>query len=475
MSGTDFFALLPDIIVAGASIVIMLGIALKRTYAGSFAIAFVGLVAAFIALFFTPNGVRIGDLLIIDGYAKFFMGLIIAANLCVLLFSYGYFKGYEENREELFILLLLETLGAMVLTTAVHFASFFLGLELLSVALYALLSYVRFKRTAIESGLKYLVPAAVSSAIFLFGMALIYRETGVMLFSRVASYFANAGAVSPVAYIGLVMIIVGVGFKLALVPFHMWAADVYQGANLPATASIATVSKIGVFAMIYRLFAGMNILQHTTLAWVLTVIAVLSMLGGNWLALRQKNVKRMLAYSSTAHLGYLMLPFMASGKNGTIAAAFYLLAYTVTTLGMFGAMTTLSDSHHEAEDLDDYIGLASRRPGTAVVMVSMLLSVAGIPLTAGFMGKMYLLTSSVGSSLWVLSFALVASSGIGLFYYLKLVAVQFRKPQNAEVGEKRSGGAGVGIALALLTAVVVLLGVYPAVLLNALASIVPHV
>ena len=475
MSGTGFLALLPDVIIAGMSIVIMLGIAVKRSYGFSFWLALIGMVASFVSLFFTPNGIRIGDLLLIDSYAKFFMGLVIVANLCVLLFSYGYFKGYQENREELFILLLLETLGAMVLTTAIHFVSFFLGLELLSVALYALLSYVRFKRTSIESGLKYLVPAAVSSAIFLFGMALIYRETGTMLFSQVASYFANPSVVSPVGYIGLVMIIVGVGFKLALVPFHMWAADVYQGANLPATASIATVSKIGVFAMIYRLFAGMNIVQHTTLAWILTIIAVLSMLGGNWLALRQKNVKRMLAYSSTAHLGYLMLPFMAGGKQGTIAAAFYLLAYSATTLGLFGAMASLSDSTREAEELEDYSGLAYRRPGVAVVMITMLLSVAGIPLTAGFMGKLYLLTSSVGSSLWVLSFALVASSGIGLFYYLKLIAVQFNRGKEAAAGGPRVAGAGTGIALVALTAVVILLGVYPGILLSAISSIVPQV
>lgn len=475
MSGTEFFALLPDIIIAGMSIIVMLGIAAKRSYSVSFFATLIGLIAAFVSLLIIPTGVRIGDLLFVDGYAKFFMGLVILANLCVLLFSYGYLKGYRENREEYFILLLLETLGAMVLTTATHFASFFLGLELLSVSLYALLSYVRLKRTAIESGLKYLVPAAVSSAIFLFGMALIYRETGVMAFSRVAAYFANPGGVSSIAYIGLVMVIVGISFKLALVPFHMWAADVYQGANLPATASIATVSKIGVFAMIYRLFSGMNITDHATLAWILTIIAVLSMLGGNWLALRQRNVKRMLAYSSTAHLGYLMLPFMASGKSGTIAAAFYLLAYSATTLGLFGAMTMLSDSEHDAEELSDYNGLVFRRPGVAVVMITMLLSVAGIPLTAGFMGKLYLLTSSVGSSLWVLSFALVASSGIGLFYYLKLVAVQFGKGEERLPRTKRPAGAGVGITLIFLTAIVIFLGIYPTFLVDALSSIVPQV
>lgn len=474
MSGTEFYALLPDIIIAGMSIVVMVGIAIRRSYNTSFVLSIIAFLAAFVALLVTPARIRVGDLLLIDGYAKFFMGLIVLANLCVLLFSYRYFKGYEENREELFILLLLETLGAMVLTAASHFASFFLGIELVSVSLYALLSYVRFRRTSIEAGLKYLVPAAVASSVFLFGMALIYRETGYLQFSEVERYFAS-GHVSPISYVGIVMIIAGVGFKLALVPFHMWAADVYQGSNLPMTASIATVSKIGVFAMLYRLFAGMNVLNHPTLAWVLTGIAVLSMLGGNWLALRQTNVKRMLAYSSTAHLGYLMLPFLASGKSGTVAAAFYLLAYSATTLGLFGAMTAMSDSKREAEELEDFAGLAFRRPGVAIVMVTMLMSVAGIPLTAGFMGKLYLLTSGVGSSLWVLAITLVASSGIGLFYYLKIVAVQFGKREAAYAGAPmtRAVGAGAGLTLVVLTAVVIFLGVYPTVLVNALSSIVP--
>ncbi len=475
MSGSEFYALLPDIIVAGMSIVIMLGVAFRRSYVGSYVLSLIGMIAAFVALLVSPSGIRIGDLLLIDGYAKFFMGLVLLANLCVLLFSYRYFRGYQENREELFILLLLETLGAMVLAAASHFVSFFLGIELVSVSLYALLSYVRFKRTSIEAGLKYLIPAAVASAVFLFGMALIYRETGYMQFSEVASYFAG-GSVSPVSYVGIVMVISGIAFKLALAPFHMWAADVYQGSNLPVTASIATVSKIGVFAMIYRLFAGMNVVSHPTLAWVLTGIAVLSMLGGNWLALRQTNVKRMLAYSSTAHLGYLMLPFLAAGKSGTVAAAFYLLAYSATSLGLFGTMTALSNPEREAEEVEDFTGLAFKRPGLAIVMVTMLLSIAGIPLTAGFMGKLYLLTSGVGSSLWVLAFVLVASSGIGLFYYLKLVAVQFGEAGPADAnGELRQiVGAGTGVALVVLTAVVIAVGVYPTFLVNALSTIVPQ-
>jgi NADH-quinone oxidoreductase subunit N len=269
-----------------------------------------------------------------------------------------------------------------------------------------------------------------------------------------------------------VLIIVGVGFKLALVPFHMWVADVYQGAGVPITASIATISKIAVFAMIYRLFAGIDLGSHTVVTWILTGIAVLSMLGGNWLGLRQTNVKRMLAYSSTAHLGYLMLPFLAGGTKGAAAAAFYLLAYSATSLGLFGTMSVLSNTDGDAETFDSYRGLAWRRPGLAIVMITMLLSIAGIPLTVGFMGKIYLLTAGVGSSLWLLAIVLVASSGIGLFYYLRLVAVQFSRQGEADA-TRPAAGFPAALVLVVLTAAVIGLGIYPTPLLSAIGSIVP--
>jgi NADH-quinone oxidoreductase subunit N len=242
-----------------------------------------------------------------------------------------------------------------------------------------------------------------------------------------------------------------------------------------------------LFALIYRFFAGIDILSHVTLEWVLTSIAILSMLGGNWLALRQTNVKRMLAYSSTAHLGYLMLPFLVGGRSGVAAAAFYLLAYSATSLGLFGTMSVLSDSTSDAEATEDYRGLAWRRPGLAAVMTTMLLSIAGIPLTIGFMGKIYLLTTGVGSSLWVLAIVLVASSGIGLFYYLRLVAVQFATRADyatrtlAGVGSTavaaidRRIGAVSGFVLVVLTAAVIFFGIYPTPLLNLISAIVPSI
>lgn len=522
MGAPDLLALLPQIIIAAAVVLILVGIAIRRSYLASFLLALLGFAAAFISLFTLPDRAQVGQLLVVDTYARFFIGVILAANGSVLLLSLRYFRGYTENREELFVLLLLESLGAMVLVESSHFASFFLGLELLSVSLYAMLAYVRTRRTSIEAGLKYFVPAAVSSAFLLFGMALLYGETGTMEFAKIgAALTSGVGVLDPgpvttvIMTAGLVMIIVAIGFKLALVPFHMWAADVYQGSAAPVTASIATVSKIAVFALFFRFFAGLDLHASPVVAWVLTIVAVLSMIGGSWLALRQTNVKRMLAYSSTAHLGYLMVPLLVGGVAGASASAFYLVAYSITTIGLFGVVSVLSGTGGEAERLEDYAGLSRRRPLLAVVLTVMLLSIAGIPLTAGFMGKLYLLGVGVGAGRWLLAASLVASSAIGLYYYLRVVAIQFSRastpvlrpdgmerradavrmepaasavraagfaqrggaeeePSPEAITPFASGvGAAAGIILAVASLVVIGLGVFPSPLMLLIGRLVP--
>ena len=282
----------------------------------------------------------------------------------------------------------------MVLATSSHFVSFFLGLEALSVSLYTLIAYERAGRNGIEAGVKYLILAAVSAAFLLFGMALIYAEFGTMEFSRIAGAWSDHGG-SLLALAGLAMILVGVGFKLALAPFHMWTPDVYQGAPAPATAFLATVSKAAVFAVLLRYFAAIGAAESGSLRVALTLIAILSMFAGNLLALMQASVKRILAYSSIAHSGYLLIALLATRDYAPLAASYYLLAYVVTTLGAWGVVTALSSKDGDADSLEDYRGLAWRRPWLSGALTAMLFSLAGIPLTAGFVGKFYLLTAGV--------------------------------------------------------------------------------
>jgi NADH-quinone oxidoreductase subunit N len=259
------------------------------------------------------------------------------------------------------------------------------------------------------------------------------------------------------------MIIVGVGFKLAVVPFHLWTPDVYEGAPAPVTAFVATVSKGSMFALLLRYFTQADVHASSALFLVLSLIAIASMFAGNLLALLQNNIKRLLAYSSIAHLGYLLVALLASGALAVTAVAFYLVAYFVSTLSAFGIVTVLSGREREADAMIDYQGLFWRRPWLTGMFTATLFSLAGIPLTAGFVGKFYIVAASVGSALWLLVLILVVNSAIGLFYYLRVVVAMFIHPSKREevslpAPSLSLAGSVVLVGLALL---LFWLGVYP--------------
>src|SRR6185437_710275 len=349
--------------------------------------------------------------------------------------------------------------------------SFFLGLEILSVALYALSAYLHTRRRSIEAGVKYLILAGSSSAFLLFGMALIYAQLGTMDLSRLEGLLVGAQN-SPLVLAGLTFIVTGIGFKLGVVPFHLWTPDVYEGAPAPVTAFIATISKGAIFALLLRYFYTVGA-QHFRAVFVLfAIIAIASMLIGNLMALLQNNVKRILAYSSIAHMGYLLVAFEASGGMASEAVAFYLVAYFITTVGAFGVVTILSDEERDADTLEDYAGLFWRRPVLASIFTLMMLSLAGIPVTAGFLAKFYVVTAGASAGIWALILILVVSSVIGLFYYLRIVATLYaRRPEAAPHAELHSiAGSYVLVALTIL---LVWLGVYPAPLLKVIRTVLP--
>jgi len=470
MNYADLPALLPFLVLATTSLAIMLGIAFFRSHKLTFLLTLFGLAIALAGLFFANNSGSgsVTPLLTIDNFARYYIGLILLAGILVSLLSYSYLNIKGSHAEEFYILLVLATLGCMVLAAATHFASFFLGLELLSVSLYALAAYLRHSERGIEAGVKYLILAAVSSAFILFGMALIYAETGSMELAKIAVASADPGMNNLAFLAGSVLIIVGVGFKLAVVPFHLWTPDVYEGAPAPVTAFIATVSKGAVFALVLRFFGALDIHVHAGLFTIFTIIAVSSMFAGNLLALLQTNVKRILAYSSISHIGYLLVTLLASGPLAKSAAAFYLTAYFITTLGAFGVVTILSNKDRDADLMEDYRGLAGKRPWLAGVLTLMLFSLAGIPLTAGFIGKFYVVTAGVGSSLWFVVIALVINSVIGLYYYLRIVIALFARPSEGNVARQSSLSAR--IALAGLTFALILLGVYPGPVLDLITT-----
>lgn len=369
------------------------------------------------------------------------------------------------------MLLLLATLGASVLAASSHFASLFLGLEILSISLYAMIAYTYRERQRVEAGLKYLILAAASSAILLFGMALVYAATGALSFTEIAAAIEGS-EMTAILLLGVGGIMAGAGFKLALVPFHLWTPDVYQGAPLPVTAFIATVSKGGMFALVFRFFMQFGLQGYPAVLDGFAVIAILSMLLGNLLALLQQNLKRMLAYSSIAHMGYLLIPFLTLDVAGQDAIVFYLVTYFAATLLAFGVMTVLSSSSQEVEAISDYRGLFLRRPFLAVGLAAALFSLAGLPPTAGLVGKFILAAAGVASDLWLPLIVLIVGSVIGVFYYARVAIMLFFRPQEEAPAATFSLSRGSTLLLALLTLVILWLGVYPSPVLRLIAAMV---
>jgi NADH-quinone oxidoreductase subunit N len=486
MTWGDLVTLAPLLALTAAAVVVMLAAAFGRSHALALALTLTGLAAAFATLFVAGAGPsdQVTPLLALDGYALFVTGLLLAAAAAVAVLAWGYLRRQDVAPEEFYVLLLTATLGGATLVASTHFASLFLGLEILSVSLYALIVYPVHRREAVEAAVKYLVLAGTTSAFLVFGMALVYAETGTMSASGLAPVLdGSSDAGGSVVSTGLVLILVGIGFKLAVVPFHMWTPDVYQGAPAPVTAYVATVSKGAVVALLLRFFAPVGADSGGALFIAVAGIAIASMVVGNLLALRQDNVKRILAYSSIAHLGYVLVAFLAAGERGAIAVTFYLVAYFATTLAAFGVVTVLSGEERDADRMEDYRGLAARRPGLAATFAVALFSLAGMPLTAGFIGKFTVVAAGADAARWALVVTLVLTSTVGLAYYIRLiVAMYVQRPAEGratadghdttaagrEVPAATPGGASV-IALGVLAGLVAFVlaaGVYPAPLID---------
>lgn len=485
MSKVELIALLPIIVIAASAVAVMLLAAFKPRHALFNGLTLLGLLMALASLLWadTVAPKQVTPLLIIDHFALFYSALIIVSAMVITLLSAGYLRSISPTTAqshltaEYYILLLTTVMGAMVLVSSQHFAAFFIGLEVLGISLYALVAYLAplhvARAISLEAGVKYLILSGVASALLLFGIALLYAEFGTLEFQQLGEIWSKPeGMNNLMVNAGLAFLLSGVCFKLSLIPFHMWAPDVYEGAPVPITAFVATVSKGAMFAFLVRLLIDTHALENAAVTMGLAIIAVLSMVAGNLLALLQDNVKRLLAYSSIAHIGYLLVVLLAgsAANTGTAlvseAVAFYLVAYFVATLGAFAVVTVLSKANcaHDTDQIDNYRGLFWRSPGLAIILSVMLLSLAGIPITVGFVGKFYIFVLGVHASMWGLLAALILGSVIGLFYYLRLVIVMFARDEQAAENTDLpiSISPGDQLVLAGLVIVLVWLGVYPA-------------
>ncbi len=420
-----------------------------------------------------PDAQSLRALFRVDALASFFNSLFLLAALAVALLAHPWLKRRPGDSEEFCILLLTATIGAMFLASAQHFAGVLLGLEILAVSLYVLVAWSEESQSALEAGVKYLVLSGIGSATLLFGMALLYHATGALDFTGVGSYLPLLDPGASYWYAaGLALLLLGVAFKLSLMPLHMWTPDVYQGAPAPVAGFLATVSKVAVLAMLLRLAAVSEIVAAPVAFILLAVMAILSMVGGNLLALRQNNIKRLLACSSIAHAGYLVIPLLAFAalpaataplafETALVSVAGYLLM-TLAAFAVVGEMSA-DTGDTDLEQIDDYAGLFWRRPLLAGVLTVALLSLAGVPLTAGFIAKFYLFNAGIEGGLWGLVWALIIGSAISIYIYLKIVFAMTRRDRTMRVTSRSQLATGVALAIGLA---VLAVGVWPAPLID---------
>lgn len=475
---TTILASLPYIVLTAGLLVVMLGICIRRTHFVAWSLSLVVLLATLashlIGYEAMGGGTTVTMLFHIDGVSYIFNVLFILAAICTAVIAYQYVDERLRFREEFYLLLLAATLGSLMLPSATHFVSLLLGLEIVSISLYAMVAYPEKIRGPLEAGLKYMILSGASTSSILFGMALIYAASGSMEFSQVTP--VSGSTEGDVFYlIGHGFFWSGIAFKLSLVPFHIWTPDVYQGAPSIVTGFIATVSKGGVFVVVMRYVMESDILSSEAVTKAIFLVAALSMIVGNLLALQQKNLKRLLAYSSIAHMGYLVIALMLVATQPSLGfetAIVYLAGYFVMTLAAFGVITVISHgSDSELASIEDINGLLWRRPIPAATLVVSSLSLAGIPLTMGFIAKFYLFAAGIEGQMWTLVGLLVLGSAIGIFYYLRMIFAMTSKPEGQRDEVQRESWTGIG-AVAVLGIATLGLGIYPTPLVDLVQNLV---
>jgi NADH-quinone oxidoreductase subunit N len=438
--------------------------------------AFVGLAGVVVALIVSillwgSDITGFQGMAVLDNLSLFATLVIGYATGLMLLESIDYLKRRGMESGEFYILVLFSAAGMVIMAGANDLIVVFLGLETMSLALYVLAGFFRTRIEAGEASMKYFLLGAFASGFFLYGIALIYGATGSTNLHKIGAAVTAGASRDPLLLIGFGLLLVGFGFKISAVPFHMWTADVYEGAPTSVTAFIATGSKAAAFAALLRLLLESLRPLQGEWVWLFWVLAVLSMTLGNVVAIAQQNLKRMLAYSSIAHVGYMLIGIVAGGGLGGGSVLFYLLVYTFTTAGAFGVILLLERGGEEAVGIDDTAGLATRHPLAALALALFLLSLVGIPPTAGFVGKFYLFGAAVRSGYVWLAVIGVLNSAVAAYYYLRvIVSMYMREPDGTPAVIMPSFAGALAVVVALWG--VIQLGVFPAPLFDLAQSAV---
>jgi NADH-quinone oxidoreductase subunit N len=427
-----FGSIIPEIIITASAVVSLLMAAFGRrarigTWTGPVALAGAGLALVYTFRLWDNHPTSLfNDLYVIDNFGTFFKGLALVVSLLVTLLSLRYVEREKIIRGEYYALMLFGVLGMMIMVSSNNFITIFIGLEVMSISIYVLCGLLQNNHRSAEASLKYFLLGAFYTAFLLYGIAMIYATTGVLDIREIAAVVASENfRPTPMFWIGLGMLIVGFGFKTASVPFHMWTPDVYEGAPTSITAYMATGIKAAAFGAFLRVFYTAFLPYGEAWSLVLWVIAAATMTLGNITALVQDDVKRMLAYSSIAHAGYILIAFVIGDPYSASAMLFYILVYTFMNVGAFAIVILLGQKEQPNTGIESYAGLAGRHPLIALAMAIFLLSLTGIPPLAGFMGKLYLFGAAVRAEYYGLAVIGVLNSTVAAYYYLRVIVFMY--------------------------------------------------
>jgi len=475
VSWGDVWSVLPELIISiGACVLLLVDLVLPRTARAW--LAYLGLVilggagGATLGLA-GSQAETFGGLFILDPYSSYFKLLLYLATALTILLSVRYLEIERIHLGEYYAFLLFSTCGLMVMVSGGDLITIFLGLELASISLYILAGLNRHDLRPIEAAAKYFVLGSLSAAIFLYGMSLLFGATGTTQLGAAATALAR-GQGGPALLMAMIFLLVGFGFKVAVVPFHMWTPDVYEGAPTSVTAYMSVTVKAATFAVFLRVFLEVfgSIKPHWT-AWLIG-LALATMVLGNLAAIVQQNIKRMLAYSSIAHAGYAMIGLIVGGELGTMSLMLYMAIYTLMNLGAFGVVILLRRRGIPGEQINDLSGLAKEHPAAALAMLIFMFSLAGLPPTAGFVAKFYLFMAAIDAGLVWLAVAGVLLSAVSAYYYLRVVMVMYMKEPAGPIELAWSPTAVA--ALVIIAAATMFIGLYPAPLVGYTQDAILH-
>ena len=466
-AAAEYLRFLPEIVLIVAGTLLMaLDVVLRKQSRDIYGhLSIVALAAAMAAAVFAYSspGPAFSGMLVVDGFATFFRILVIGVGILTVLSSYRFLEREGAETGEFHALLLFSIAGQCVMVSANELIMIFIGLEISSISSYVLAGYLRDDKRANEAALKYFLLGSFATAFFLYGVAVVYGMAGTTYLAAIRMVLTGGPSAPAPVFIGvaLALMFVGLAFKVSGAPFQVWAPDVYQGAPTPVSAFLTTGPKAAAFAVFLRIF--MTAFEPLSRDWYPLIwgSALLSMTIGNFAALTQSNVKRLLGYSSIAHAGYVLVALAAHSHVGTAAAMFYLAAYAFMNIGAFAVVAHLSGKGERFLSVDDFAGLAVKQPGTAALLAIFLFSLIGVPLTGGFFGKLYIFKAALSSHLVWLTVLGLLNSAVAAYYYLRiLVAMYFREPSEA-AAELEPLSLGLRAALAIPALGTLFLGIFP--------------